>query len=462
MHRRSAPPPSSAWRILLPVCLGAVLLCGLSIYGIVRLLPGRQPKPEPAPNATPTPERTAPVVTAPPPAPASTLPPELQEKVNRAIENGLTRLRKGQKPTGTWLDQYPIALAALPGLTLLECGVPATDEGVRKAAKFVRDRVESMSEEHRTYTYSLAILFLDRLGDDADRPLIHTLALRLIAGQRPDGGWTYNVPKVEFRNHERLMLALTLTRPRELEGLIKAVEKPGVMEGIKRGEGKPEDAARKAVAELPEPLQKLPSFAGEEPWGGGGDATDNSNTQFAGLALWASLRHGVPAEAALRRFALRFRNTQRGDGRWNYHPHSGMPAFASPAMTGVGLLGLGIGHGLNTDPDRKPLDDEQVKKGMKELGGLMDAADAQNLYFLWTLERVGVLYNVRQIGGKDWYRHAVDILLERQQWHGGWDMHGYYEANGTIDTCLALLILKRANFAEELTRHLEGGLIKSR
>ena len=36
------------------------------------------------------------------------------------------------------------------------------------------------------------------------------------------------------------------------------------------------------------------------------------------------------------------------------------------------------------------------------------------------------------------------------------------EANGTIDTCLALLILKRANFAEELTRHLEGGLIKAK
>ena len=26
--------------------------------------------------------------------------------------------------------------------------------------------------------------------------------------------------------------------------------------------------------------------------------------------------------------------------------------------------------------------------------------------------------------------------------------------------CLALLILKRANFAAELTRHLEGGLIR--
>jgi hypothetical protein len=442
-----------------------VLLSGLSIYGIVRLWPGRPPKPaapKPAPKpSTPvTPERTAPVVTPTPPPPASTLPPELQEKVNNAIEKGLAALRKRQKPAGTWFEKYDIALAALPGLTLLECGVPASDEHVRKAAKYVRDRVGSMGAGHSTYTYALSILFLDRLGDDADRPLIRSLALRLIAGQRPDGGWTYDVPKRGRKAEEQLMHALTLNRPRDLEGLIKAVEKPGAVQGITRGEGRPEGAARKAVAELPEPLRRLPAFDGDRPWKGGTEETDNSNTQFAGLALWASLRHGVPAEAALRRFALRFRHTQRRDGRWNYHPHDRMPAFASPAMTGVGLLGLGIGHGLSADPDRKPLDDPQVKKGMRTLGKLMDAADARNLYFLWTLERVGVLYNVREIGGRDWYRHAADIVLDAQQWHGGWDVRGYHDANAVVDTCLALLILKRANFAEELTRHLEGGLIK--
>jgi hypothetical protein len=99
---------------------------------------------------------------------------------------------------------------------------------------------------------------------------------------------------------------------------------------------------------------------------------------------------------------------------------------------------------------------------MEHLGKLVGERGTTNLYFLWTLERVGVLYNVREVGGRDWYRHAVDLLLERQRWDGAWDLRGYPGANVTIDTCLALLILKRANFTEELTRHLEGGLIKAK
>src|SRR5205814_1064799 len=79
---------------------------------------------------------------------------------------------------------------------------------------------------------------------------------------------------------------------------------------------------------------------------------DNSNTQFAVLALWAARRHGIPVENALSRTTLRFRNSQNGDGGWGYRPEgSGLTAGlgfggSTPSMICAGLLGVALGHGL--------------------------------------------------------------------------------------------------------------------
>ncbi|MGL4552305.1 MAG: hypothetical protein ACRC33_14090, partial [Gemmataceae bacterium] len=366
-------------------------------------------------------------------------------------------------------------------------GVPASDAGVQKAARYVREHFAKTEASTQTYTLSLAVLFLDKLGEEADRVRLRYLALRLLAGQHADGGWSYALPPLTPDEARKLMHALATNRPPELAGLMKAVEGARGLERITAGGASPgevspakpgsvratDEEARKAVADLPAKLSRLPAVtdtpprAAARPGGKGGPGgrwasmvSDNSNTHFATLALWASLRNGVPAERALRHLAERFRHTQRADGGWNYK--SPLNGRGSPAMTGVGLLGLAVGHGLNADPERKALDDDQVKRGMQLLGKMAGGPETKNLYFLWTLERVGTLYNVREVGGKDWYRHAADVLLPVQQPNGAWNLGGYHGAERTVDSCLALLILKRANFAEELTKHLEGGLIKAK
>src|SRR5438067_5141638 len=108
------------------------------------------------------------------PARAEPLPAADQARVDQAIERGVSFLRKAQGPQGTWADARgrPLGYAALPGLTLLECGVPATDPAVRRAAAFVRRQAPG---NDATYEISLAILFLDRLGDPQDEPLIRAL-----------------------------------------------------------------------------------------------------------------------------------------------------------------------------------------------------------------------------------------------------------------------------------------------
>jgi hypothetical protein len=424
-------------------------------------------------------------VTPPPAASRSDLPAELQTRVNQAIN-------------GTWgRSSYSLAMTALGGLTLVELGVPRNDERVQRAARYVRERALRDSHQRHTYSVSLVVLFLDSLQAPEDRPLLRTLALRLLAGQRHDGGWSYDLPTLTPSEEKQLLHALSKARPPELARLLRTLEESRPLERItekpeapatetpaeKRPALSAEQELRQAVALLPERLQRLPGLSetkkdppperrlGEGRLGEGrlGEKrkppkvvwanTDNSNTQFAILALWAALRQGVPTEHALRRVAERFQDTQAKNGRWGYRSFSG---DGTPAMTGVGLLGLGVGHGLSSPLARQATDDPQIQAGLTALGKLLHHEEAKNLYFLWTLERVGVLYSIPTIGERDWYRHAVETLLPQQRKEGSWEVGGYHGSGTELDTFLALLILKRTNFVPELTRTLRGGLIRDR
>jgi hypothetical protein len=129
-----------------------------------------------------------------------------QKRVNAAIDRGVAYLRMTQLGGGSWVaGTHEVGYAALPGLTLLECWVPSNDPAVLKAARFVRFNASTLT---RTYELSLAILFLDRLGNPRDRKLIQTLALRLIAGQNSAGGWTYDCPLLKAPDEYALLQLL--------------------------------------------------------------------------------------------------------------------------------------------------------------------------------------------------------------------------------------------------------------
>ena len=75
----------------------------------------------------------------------------------------------------------------------------------------------------------------------------------------------------------------------------------------------------------------------------------------------------------------------------------------------------------------------------------------RSCYFLWSVERVGVLYNLPVIKDSEWYPWGVDILLPQQQ-AGAWPGGGL--SAGNSDTCLALLFLKRANLTSDLSESI--------
>ena len=83
-------------------------------------------------------------------------------------------------------------------------------------------------------------------------------------------------------------------------------------------------------------------------------------------------------------------------------------------------------------------------------GNVVKANAYGDYYFLWCLERVGVIYDVNQIGGKDWYGWGSDVIVQNQNPGGFWqDKHG-----DVCDTCFAILFLTRANLAKDLTESI--------
>jgi hypothetical protein len=136
-------------------------------------------------------------------------------------------------------------------------------------------------------------------------------------------------------------------------------------------------------------------------------------------------------------------------------------------MTCAGLLGLAFGHGVSASAaGGKPVptggvDDDQVKRGLIHLSDLIAAEQSQppgsqveGAYFLWSVERVGVTYNLRMIGDKDWYAWGSEPLMKNQKEDGSFSPNPKF-FTPQVETCFALLFLKRANLAKDLTAKIE-------
>ena len=172
---------------------------------------------------------------------------------------------------------------------------------------------------------------------------------------------------------------------------------------------------------------------------------------------------------------MRFRQTQApADGGWSYAP----PRFdegkilynpTKNTMMCVGMLGLAMGHGAAAEAfveatkkgkiSRPPAEDKAIKFAIHGLGEYIDGKEKElrgleariDLYYLWTLERVGMLYQQKNFGTRDWYRWGVDIILDKHGSDGSWQFR--YEP--AIDTAFALLFLKRSNLVGDLTQNLQ-------
>lgn len=427
--------------------------------------------------------------------PAPSVPGVEPARVNAAVDSGIAFLKRTQAANGTWnANAFQLGASALGGLTLLECKVPATDLHVQRVASLVRGSAGNLST---TYEISLAILFLDRLNEAQDRAIIQALALRLLAGQKDCGGWTYDCPLLNAKEMYQLYAFLRSKQPagkkNKLVGLNgknpiaggAAIRELGEMiaefEAAQNGPADKQEKPKQVRADkLAAQLRTLPVVRNQGLKKGSlelravSGATDNSNTQFALLALWAARRYQIVSDVALLTAHQRFEATQFADSTWDYQPMGTPRISLNNTMTCVGLLGLAMGHGVApevlkrnpNDPEdiiTKPaLQDPRIVKGLKALAQYIGAVAAdkdsvgpvENMYFIWSLERVAMLYDLNSIDGKDWYGWGAQNLLKHQNSAGSWPSRGYPGDSAHVNTCFALLFLKRSNLVQDLTVHL--------
>ncbi len=430
-----------------------------------------------------------------------------QKEIDAAIAKGVEYLKSTLDDSGhvTKDGANRVGAAALIGLTLVSCGVPADDPKVQGILKRVRAEAPELRQ---TYDLAVCIWLLDLVDQPSDRDLIRSMAARLIAGQGEGGGWDYAC-KTLSAEHQEQLLSLLAQQTQPLIGAADSQSPPAKGPGKQPPPKGDRGTVVTDVAALPvlkfQPGQQLKRPTRRE---------DNSLTQFAVLALWVAQKHGIPAQRSLAMAEARFRSSQLPAGGWGYT--WGINTWQD-SMTCAGLVGLATGKGVQpgeaAGKDKAVGDlgkDPEIERALKYLGGrlrklgmplpkeergkveaeasllrdkLQSAPQAErpalqqrldeldellqrgkamganrlihanahgDLYFIWSVERVAVLYGLRTIGGTDWYGWGVDILLPTQAADGKWtDTH-----SSPVDTCFALLFLKRVNVAQDLTKAL--------
>ena len=160
---------------------------------------------------------------------------------------------------------------------------------------------------------------------------------------------------------------------------------------------------------------------------------DNSNSAYAALGLRACHDAGIslPVEAIERALAW-WRRSQNDKGAWAY----GARGEASGPMT-AGALGSRaiLLHLLGKDWRQ----DACLKQGVEWLGANLKVSSGRigvNYYYLYGVERAGLLCGIERFGAHDWYAEGAAQLLAAQKANGSW--------GSTTDTAFALLFLRRA------------------
>lgn len=190
----------------------------------------------------------------------------------------------------------------------------------------------------------------------------------------------------------------------------------------------------------------------------GDQISDNSNAQFAMLALHEAERYSDKVRVSQRVWdkALQYwQSCQNADGSWGYRLAG--ERRGSGSMTCAGITSVLIAAGKRHDPDPTKLDccsqppaNRSLERGLDWMKRNFSVqrnpgnAQAWLLYYLYGLERVGRLSANRFLGAHDWYREGTEKLLrERDAIEGSWVGVGSDETHANVATCLALLFLAK-------------------
>jgi len=358
---------------------------------------------------------------------------ELRKQINAAIDRGVKHLKTLQKKDGSYEPHgdWSVGTTALAVLTLSACGVAREDPSIAKALLYMDGE-----NPKRTYALALCLMAYER---------VYTPAAEL----------------TRVRKSARLLRDLPPHRRQWCERAAKLLERICVSPGV--WEYKAHNA------------RFIPN-------------QDSSNTQYGVLGLRAAARLGIAVRertwlGAIRHFEqVRERDGKRGEvtlfsegqalgevkptkvpevAGFMYRRNS-RGAWGSMTVAGIGCLTIAR-HQLRLQKSRKL--DAAMSRRIDNLilGGwawldrhwAMDRnpekshGGAWYYYYLYSLERAGILAGVKRVGDRDWYfEGAVELLARQDKKKGSWNEGGGKDVS---ETCFALLFLRRA------TAPLSGG-----
>ncbi|HZN62413.1 MAG TPA: hypothetical protein VFC90_08425 [Planctomycetota bacterium] len=343
------------------------------------------------------------------------------KKVNEAIDKGAAFLLKEYENginNRSWTS--PVELVVL---TLNHANVKADNPVFEKCLK-------SMLEAKLEYTYrvSLQAMALHRLDAKKHQDRIAECAQWLVDTQCFEGEWGYPGTLADERSNP----------------------KPVTVEPPKKEIPKGAPPGTEAQWNIRRKVRPDPKIKG-----------DQSNAQFALLGLRACQESGVeiPKETwgAARKFML---YTQRPDGGWGYYfgDRKDKTSYGSLTLAGIAAVAI-CEYYLGT---KEPLKVASIQRGVGWMARRLDYSEnplvtssnvidprAWHYYYLYSIERTGIILNTEKFGDREWYPGGAQWLIKNQQPAGSWStgVRLQWVAAGSMvtpDTCLAILFLTRS------------------
>jgi hypothetical protein len=350
-----------------------------------------------------------------------------QAKIDQAIHRGIEYLKTAGSPghehsKATHSDELLL-------YTFITADVPPTNPRF----KALLDRVLT-DEPHQTYKVALQAMALEELDRVKYQNRIAWCAQFLVDNQCQNGQWSYGSPTAA---------------PKDLPVAVASDDRPKPVTGAR------DFGAASQRPPKPKVVRKLAIKRQRD----GGASGDNSNAQYAALGLRACYDAGIMIPEETIQLAVKWllesahapegnkvgaNAVGTGPGEtpgvpqgWGYkgagegEPYGSMTAGATGALTIYDYM-------LKKDFKKNPV----TKNGVAWLTAHYDIdsnpgkGGAWLYYYLYGLERVGILYDVKLLGNRDWYQEGAKWLLEKQGANGAW--------NAEWDTCFAILFLKKA------------------